>query len=224
MGDIVSLVKDFEEHVDEEKAEKDAMRMLKGQFTLDDFLEQLGTIKKMGSLGDLMQKMPGMSEMMPKGANVDDRELVRIEAMVHSMTPLERRKPELIDKQKSRRRRIALGSGRKEAEVESLLKRFAMMKQMFSMIGGNPGILGRLPGFKQIGQMAQISKAMGGAGGLNPEMAKMFSGYAPGSMGLPPMGAGGMRAQVRSNNQPSAKDKKDKRKREKAARKKNKKR
>jgi signal recognition particle subunit SRP54 len=218
MGDIVSLVKDFEEHVDHEKAEKDAARMLKGQFTLTDFIEQLAVIKKMGPLQDLMAKMPGMSEMIPPGTQVDDRELVKIEAMVHSMTLAERRRPDLIEKQKNRRKRIALGSGRKEAEVDSLLKRFAMMKQMFSMIGTNPGLLGRLPGFKQIGQMAKLSKAMGGGGmGLPPGFGAGMPagfGHAP-SFGMSAASAGGARA---------TKDKKDKRKREKAARKKNKKR
>ncbi len=215
MGDVVSLVKDFEEHVDAEKAEKDAARMLKGQFSLNDFVEQLSVIKKMGPLGDLMQKLPGMGEMMPPGAQVDDRELVKIEAMVRSMTYEERRRPELIEKQKTRRRRIALGSGRKEAEVDSLLKRFGMMKQMFSMIGTNPGLLGRLPGFKQLGQMAQLKNAMA-QGGMPALPAGMgFPGMMP-----PGFGRGGFAAPA----QRSTKDKKDKRKREKAARKKNKKR
>jgi signal recognition particle subunit SRP54 len=217
MGDVVSLVKDFEEHVDAEKAEKDAARMLKGQFTLNDFVEQLSVIKKMGSLGDLMQKLPGMSEMMPPGTQVDDRELVKIEAMVQSMTHEERRRPDLIDKQKNRRRRIALGSGRKEAEVDGLLKRFGMMKQMFSMIGTNPGLLGRLPGFKQLGQMAQLKNAMAGGGG----MPAFPGGGFPGGMGMPP---GFGRPTLSAAPQRSTKEKKDKRKREKAARKKNKKR
>lgn len=215
MGDVVSLVKDFEEHVDADKAEKDAARMLKGQFTLTDFIDQLNVIKKMGPLGDLMQKLPGMSEMMPPGAQVDDRELIKIEAIVQSMTKEERRKPELIERQKTRRRRIALGCGRKENEVDSLLQRFAMMKQMFSAIGTNPGLLGRLPGFKQLGQMAQMKKALGGGG---------LPGFPPG-MGLPQnFGFPGARPMMSASpSQRSNKDKKDKRKREKAARKKNKK-
>lgn len=216
MGDVVSLVKDFEEHVDAEKAEKDAARMLKGQFTLNDFVEQLSVIKKMGPLQDVMQKLPGMSEMIPAGTSVDDRELVKIEAMVQSMTKEERKRPELIEKQKGRKRRIAKGSGRKEAEIDSLLKRFAMMKQMFSVIGTNPGLLGRLPGFKQLGQMAQLSKAMGGGAGAMP-------GFPPPGMGMPggfgrPQGFGLAAAPAQ---QRSSKDKKDKRKQQKAARKKN---
>jgi len=219
MGDVVSLVKDFEEHVDAEKAEKDAERMLKGQFTLTDFVDQLSVIKKMGPLQDVMQKLPGMGDMMPPGAKIDDRELIKIEAMVHSMTKEERRRPDLVEKQKTRRKRIALGSGRKEAEVDSLLKRFGMMKQMFSMIGTNPGLLGRLPGFRQMGQMAQLSKAMGG---MPQGMPQGGFGMPAGGFGMP-AGFPGMGMSPIQTTQRSNKDKKDKRKREKAARKKNKK-
>ena len=91
MGDVVGLVKDFEEQVDEKEAEEDAMRMLQGRFSLDDFLKQLRMIKKMGSLQGLLEKIPGMGDMMG-GQTVDDKELVKIEAMVLSMTPKERKK------------------------------------------------------------------------------------------------------------------------------------
>jgi signal recognition particle subunit SRP54 len=217
MGDIVSLVKDFEEHVDQDKAEQDAMRMLKGKFTLQDFLEQLSVIKKMGSFQSVIDKMPGMSEMLPAGKTVDDREFVKFESIVHSMTPKERVYPELVEKQRSRKKRIALGCGRKESDVDSLLKRFGMMKTMFQAIGTQPGLLGRLPGFKQLGQMANMAKAMKGAQGMG------FG--AGGPMGMMPPGFGQpMRAATSAgagaiNN----KDKKDKRKQQKMARKKNKK-
>ena len=101
MGDVVGLVKEFEEHVDQDKAEKDAMRMLQGRFTLEDFLEQLRTIKKMGSVQSLLEKLPGMGELLPEGQKVDDKEFVKLEAMVCSMTKEERKKPELIERIRS---------------------------------------------------------------------------------------------------------------------------
>ncbi|MFL5364021.1 MAG: signal recognition particle protein, partial [Myxococcales bacterium] len=94
MGDIVGLVKDFEEVVDAEKAEEDAVRMLKGKFDMADFLEQISVIKKMGSMKDLFEKMPFFGGELPEGVNMDDRELIKIEAMISSMTAEERRKPE----------------------------------------------------------------------------------------------------------------------------------
>ena len=79
-GDVVGLVQQFEEVVDEEKAEQDAVRMLKGKFDMNDFLEQIGVLKKMGSLSEMVEKIPGMADAMPEGAKIDDRELVRIKA------------------------------------------------------------------------------------------------------------------------------------------------
>ena len=93
-GDVVGLIQQFEDVVDEEKAEQDAVRMLKGKFDMNDFLEQIGVLQKMGSLQDLVEKIPGVSDAMPEGAKIDDRELVRIEAMISSMTDDERRHPE----------------------------------------------------------------------------------------------------------------------------------
>ena len=86
MGDIVGLVKDFEQVVDAEKAEEDALRMLKGKFDMQDFLEQIRLIQKMGSLKDLFEKLPFFGGGLPEGVNLDDRELVKIEAMISSMT------------------------------------------------------------------------------------------------------------------------------------------
>ncbi len=90
-GDVVGLVQQFEEVVDEEKAEQDAMRMLKGKFDMNDFLEQIGVLKKMGPLKDMMDKIPGMADAIPEGAQVDDRELVRIG--VHDLLDDRRRAP-----------------------------------------------------------------------------------------------------------------------------------
>lgn len=142
MGDIVSLVKDFEEHVDQKTSEEDAKRMLKGQFTLQDFLTQLSMIKKMGPLQGLIEKIPGMSNMLPTGKNLDDKELYRFESIVHSMTQEERLKPDLIQKQRGRKQRIAKGCGKSETDVDNLLSRFQMMKKMLGNIGSHPGVFG----------------------------------------------------------------------------------
>src|SRR5204862_7664091 len=94
MGDIVGLMKDFEGVVDAEKAEEDAVRMLKGKFDMQDFLEQIRMIQKMGSLKDLFEKMPFFPGGLPEGVNLDDKGLVKIEAMISSMTMQERTHPE----------------------------------------------------------------------------------------------------------------------------------
>jgi signal recognition particle subunit SRP54 len=219
MGDVVGLVKQFEDVVDKDKAEQDAMRMMQGKLTLQDFLDQLKMVKKMGSVSSLLEKIPGMSELTA-GQSIDDKEFTKLEAIVQSMTPEERRKPDVITAQRNRKKRIAKGSGRSEKEVDDLLARFAMMKQMMQMIGMQPSLLGRMPGFRNIGGLA---KGLGGAGPA--DMSALFGGVNPfGQQGnkplAPPPGyysttrvgaAGGGKAQ---------KDKKAKRKAEKAARKK----
>ncbi|MEE2673438.1 MAG: signal recognition particle protein [Myxococcota bacterium] len=134
MGDIVGLVQDFEEVVDEKQAEADAERLLKGQFTLDDLVTQLKTISKMGSLKEVLGKLPGMGSMAEQ---VDETELGRVQSLIHSMTPQERREPDLIDK--SRAQRIAGGSGRQPKEVHQLVERFDQMKALLSAMGGSGG-------------------------------------------------------------------------------------
>src|SRR5689334_12649475 len=178
-GDVVGLIQQFEDVVDEEKAEQDAVRMLKGKFDMNDFYEQIGVLKKMGPLKDMVDKIPGISEAMPEGAQVDDRELGRIGSMISSMTDDERRHPERFvvtsweevvegGKRKKKRSafydmsrlgRVAKGSGRRENEVADLLNRFAMMRQMMMQLGQSTGLLGKIPGFKQL---AQAKKLMGG--------------------------------------------------------------
>jgi signal recognition particle subunit SRP54 len=177
-GDVVGLIQQFEDVVDEEKAEQDAKRMLQGKFDMNDFQEQLSVLKKMGPLGDMIDKIPGMSDAIPAGTQIDDRELVRIGAMISSMTKDERRHPErfvvtsweeIVEggrrKKKrsafydlSRLKRVARGCGHKEQEVADLLNRFAMMRQMMVQIGQSTGLMSKIPGFKQ---MAQAKKMMG---------------------------------------------------------------
>ncbi len=174
-GDVVGLVQQFEEVVNEEKAEQDAMRMLKGKFDMNDFVEQIGLLQKMGSLQDMVEKIPGVADT---GMQVDERELTKIKAMIGSMTEDERRHPErfvvssweeIIEggKRKKKRsacydqnrlRRVARGSGHKEHEVGDILNRFALMRQMMMQLGMSTGVLGKIPGFRQF---AQAKKLMG---------------------------------------------------------------
>jgi signal recognition particle subunit SRP54 len=260
MGDIVGLVKDFEQVVDAEKAEEDALRMLKGKFDMQDFLEQIRLIQKMGSLKDLFEKLPFFGGGLPEGVNLDDKELVKIEAMISSMTLEERLDPQVFvstswedftttaNKSAKRRRadfhvgrvkRIAKGSGRGEHEVKELLQKFAQMRQMMVQLGASTGLMGKIPGFKQFSQMKKLANmdlgALMGAGGGLPE------GLTAGMPGMPGM-PGGLPGGIPTGNipglpkgytppgtkslvgAPRANDKqksRDKRKAEKAARKKN---
>ncbi len=219
MGDVVGLVKQFEDVVDKDKAEQDAMRMMQGKLTLQDFLDQLKMVKKMGSVSSLLEKIPGMSELTA-GQRIDDKEFVRLEAIVQSMTPEERRRPDVVTQQKSRKKRIAKGCGRSEKDVDDLLQRFAMMKQMMQMIGMQPSLLGRMPGFRN---MAGLAKGLGGAGPA--DMSSLFGGVNPfGAQGnkplAPPPGYYSTTRAGAAGGGKAAKDKKAKRKAEKAARKK----
>jgi len=177
MGDVVGLVKDFEEVVDEKQAEADAERILKGQFTLDDLLTQLRTIQKMGPLREVFSKMPMFGSMAD---NVEEGDLGRVESMIHSMTRAERNEPDVINK--SRANRIAGGSGRKPKEVLDLVDRFKQMREMMGSLGKGGGLLSRIPG------MEQMMGAPGGPpGGMDPGA---FLQGAPGAgFGAMPGGA-----------------------------------
>ena len=139
MGDILSLVERVQETVDQQEAERVAQRMMESRFTLEDFRSQLNQVKKMGPIGQVLQLIPGASQMAGAAQQaVDDGHLKRLEAIIDSMTPEERRQPELI--KASRRRRIALGSGTSTADVNRLLKQFAEMQKLVKQLGS-----GRLP-------------------------------------------------------------------------------
>jgi signal recognition particle subunit SRP54 len=192
MGDIVGLVKDFEQVVDAEKAEEDALRMLKGKFDMQDFLDQIRLIQKMGSLKGLMEKLPFFGGGLPEGVNLDDRELVKIEAMISSMTTEERLNPQVFvatsweeitttsgksakrrraDFEPSRVARVSKGSGRSEQDVKELLQKFAQMRQMMVQLGASTGLMGKIPGMKQFSQMKKlanmdINALMAAGGGL----------------------------------------------------------
>jgi len=159
-GDVVGLVKDFGEVVDEQKAEEDAKKILSGNFNMLTFLEQIRTIKKMGSLKDILEKMPFFKDSMP-GADLDDKQLDKVEAVICSMTKKERLHPELLSNA-SRLRRIAMGSGTTLTDVRNIVQRFYGMRNMMKKVSKQPGLLNNLPGFKQLNMLKQMR---GGAAG-----------------------------------------------------------
>ncbi len=149
MGDVVSLVERAQEQFDEEEARKLQKRIKKNQFDFNDFLGQIQQVKKMGNVKDLMGMLPGMGKAM-KDVDVDDDAFKHIEAIIQSMTPEEREKPDMINS--SRKNRIANGSGRDLQEVNKLMKQFNDTKKMMKVMS-NP---------KQMRQMMKQMKGMGG--------------------------------------------------------------
>jgi signal recognition particle subunit SRP54 len=193
MGDVVGLIQDFEQVVDQKKAEEDALRMMQGEFTLDDFLNQVRMIQQMGSLKDLVEKIPGMGGMLPPGVNLDDKELTRIQAMIQSMTRQEKGDPHVLIREPGRVKRISKGSGQPEQGVGELVQKFLFMKQMMAGFGGDTGMLGRIPGMKNIAAARQMRKAMKGGGMPGMGMPGMgMPGMGMPGMGMPGMGMPGM--------------------------------
>ena len=159
MGDMLTLIEQAEKVFEKEKAEATAAKMLEGEFTLEDFLEQLQQLKKMGSLQGVMGMMPGIPKEM-KNAEIPDDQVKRTEAIIYSMTPQERARPEMIDG--SRRIRISKGSGTTVADVNRLVKQFSEMKKMMKQMGGK-GMLGgkRGKGAKSAGMPDDLAAALG---------------------------------------------------------------
>ena len=133
MGDMLTLIEKAEEVYEKDQAEAAATRLLEGEFTLEDFLDQMQQLKKMGPLSGVLGMMPGIPKEV-KNAQIDDREIARVEAIIRSMTPAERVDPDLIDQ--SRRVRIATGSGTEPARVGELIKQFKEMSKMMKRMGG----------------------------------------------------------------------------------------
>jgi signal recognition particle subunit SRP54 len=138
MGDVMSLIERAEQGIEEDQALELERKLRRNQFGLDDFLEQLSAIRRMGPLTSLLGMIPGVGGGQLKDLHVDEGELDRLEAIIRSMTPDERRRPELI--KGSRRLRIARGSGTSVQEVSRLLKQFAQMRSLMRQIGR-----GRMP-------------------------------------------------------------------------------
>jgi signal recognition particle subunit SRP54 len=133
MGDVLTLIEKAEQQMDREEAQADARRLMSGKFTFEDFLKQMQMLKKMGPLSGLLGMIPGMGKQL-QGAQIDDRMLGRVEAMVTSMTARERQNPKLLQNQ-SRVRRIARGSGTTPQEVQKLIKQFNEMQKMMRQMG-----------------------------------------------------------------------------------------
>jgi signal recognition particle subunit SRP54 len=133
MGDMLTLIEQAEQAFEKDQAEEAATKLLEGEFTLDDFLDQMQQLKKMGPLGGLIGMMPGMPKEL-KNAEIGDDQLKPVEAIIRSMTPEERRRPELING--GRRLRIANGSGTTTADVNRLVKQFSEMQKMMKKMGG----------------------------------------------------------------------------------------
>jgi signal recognition particle subunit SRP54 len=147
MGDVLTLIEKAEETFDRAQAEKTAHKLSRGQFTLEDFLEQFQSLKRMGPLKDILAMLPGAGSML-RQVEIDDRDLRRVEAIIRSMTPEERHNPKIIGG--SRRRRIASGSGTLPQDVNRLLKQFADAQRMMKTLAGGRGIPG-LPGLPASG-------------------------------------------------------------------------
>ena len=192
MGDVLTLIESAEKHFDQASAEKMAGKLQSGKdFDLEDFLEQMQQVKKMGSLTSLLGMLPGMGQMKDALAQVDDKDLDRIAAIIQSMTPQERRDPKVLNG--SRRLRIAKGSGVTVPEVNGLVDRFyeaqKMMRQMGGMGGlpGMPGVPG-LPGGRKAKRQAQGKKGKKGPGraGGGPKRQVLPPSGVPPMPGSPP--------------------------------------
>ncbi len=133
MGDVFSLIEKVESELDEKKAEETAKRLQENKFDMNDLLAQFQQIKKMGSIKSLLSMIPGMESKL-KDVDIDDRQMLRVEAIIQSMTPKERSKPDILNG--SRKRRIAAGCGLTVEEVNRLIKQYEQMKKMFKQLNG----------------------------------------------------------------------------------------
>ena len=153
MGDVLTLIEKAEQNLDQKKAEEMAERLRQNKFTLTDYYDQLQSLKGMGSMQDLAGMIPGMDAKALQGAQVDEKALSRIEAIIQSMTPYERDNPNVLNS--SRKKRIAAGSGTSVVEINKLLKQFELMQTLTKQLAGNRKAM------KRMGK-----KGMGGLGGL----------------------------------------------------------
>ncbi len=136
MGDVLSLIEKVENELDEKKAEETAKRLQENKFDMNDLLDQFHQIKKMGSIKNILSMIPGMEKQI-RDVDIDDRQMLRIEAVITSMTKKERLKPDIINA--SRRKRIAAGAGVKVEDVNRLMKQYEQMKKMFKQMNAKGG-------------------------------------------------------------------------------------
>ena len=190
-GDIVSLVEKAKAEMDMAEAERVAKKMQKGQFDLEDYAGQLRQMQRMGGLGGMMEMLPGVKDAKAKmaAAGIDDRVMKRKEAIIMSMTPKERRKPDLL--QASRKRRIAAGAGVDVAEVNKVLKEHRNMADMMKKLGkgGLKGLAGMMGNMGGAGGMG--GGGMGSAPQLSPQQMNALKNLGgPGGPKLPGLGGG----------------------------------
>jgi signal recognition particle subunit SRP54 len=190
MGDVLTLIEQAEQHFEADQAEQMAARMMGGEFTLEDFLQQMLMIRKMGPLQGILGMMPGAGKIKDALAGVDERDIDRTAAMIRSMTPEERQNPKIINA--SRRKRIAAGSGTTVTQVNALLDRFGEAKKMMGSMAGRFGLPG---GRKATKGPAKGKKGKKGKSGRGPTPPKVRGGFPGMPGGFPAMpGAGGMPA------------------------------
>jgi signal recognition particle subunit SRP54 len=191
MGDVLTLIEQAQKTFDEDEAEKMAAKLAAGnQFTLEDFLEQLMAIRRMGPIGNLLGMLPGMGQMKDALAQVDDKDLDRTAAIIRSMTPAERDNPKIING--SRRLRIAHGSGVTVTEVNQLVDRFFEARKMMSQLGGMVPGMGRRSATKSSKNSRKGKKGKSGAkAGRGPTQPRLPAGFPGGLPGQLPAGFGG---------------------------------
>ena len=160
MGDVLSLIEKVESEIDEKKAEETAKRLEENKFDMNDLLDQFGQIKKMGSLKSILSMIPGMDKQL-RDVDIDDRQMLRVEAIIKSMTKKERAKPDILNA--SRRKRIAAGAGVKVEDVNRLVKQYEQMKKMFKQMNSKGGKNKLMRG---LGGMNGFPGGMGGPGGF----------------------------------------------------------
>lgn len=157
MGDMLSLIEKAQSNIDAEKAKEMERKMRNAEFTFDDFLEQMDQVKKLGPLDQIMDMIPGMGKMKQmKDIKVDEKQMGRVEAIVHSMTNQEKQNPDMINH--SRRKRIAAGSGTTLADVNRLIKQFDEMRRMMKQFSDMMGPKGK--GSKMMKQLGKAGKGM----------------------------------------------------------------
>ncbi|MEX3513886.1 MULTISPECIES: signal recognition particle protein [unclassified Corynebacterium] len=181
MGDMLSLIEQAESTLDQQKAEEAAAKMGSGELTLNDFLDQLLMIRKMGPIGNLLKMMPGGKQMNEMADMVDEKQLDRIQAIIRGMTPAEREDPKILNA--SRRKRIANGSGVKVSDINQLIERFEQAKKMMTKMAGQFGMGGGSRSAtkkKPKGRKGKNDKRKKGKGG-----GRQRSGMPGGMPGMP---------------------------------------
>jgi signal recognition particle subunit SRP54 len=181
MGDVLTLIEQAEAAFDADQKEKMTAKLMGGeQFTLEDFLDQLIAVRRMGPIANVLAMMPGMGQMKDQLAEIDDKHFDKVTAIIRSMTPAERTNPKIING--SRRIRIANGSGVTVMDVNQLLNRFAEAQKMMKQMGGMMG----LPGARRKATKSPKNKRKGTKGGGRPRSGAPVGGFPAGMPQLPP--------------------------------------